>query len=52
VTTYRDDLDAISRARPDAPDRLGQEAVVFPSHHGGFVGGQETPTPASRWSSE
>jgi pimeloyl-ACP methyl ester carboxylesterase len=58
VTTYRYDLDAISRARRVVvgvaeesgetftgrttralADRLGQEAVVFPSHHGGFVGG-------------
>jgi pimeloyl-ACP methyl ester carboxylesterase len=58
VTTYRYDLDAISKARRvvvgvaeesgDAftgrtaralADRLEQEAVVFPSHHGGFVGG-------------
>jgi pimeloyl-ACP methyl ester carboxylesterase len=58
VTTYRYDLDAISKARRvvvgvaeesgDAftgrtaralAERLGQEAVVFPSHHGGFVGG-------------
>ena len=58
VTTYRYDLDAISKARRVVvgvaeesgetftgrtaralADRLGQEAVVFPSHHGGFVGG-------------
>jgi pimeloyl-ACP methyl ester carboxylesterase len=58
VTTYRYDLDAISRTRRVVvgvaeesgeaftgrtaralAERLGQEAAVFPSHHGGFVGG-------------
>jgi pimeloyl-ACP methyl ester carboxylesterase len=51
VTTYHYDLDAITarvvvgvaeesgRTARALAARLGQEAVVFPSHHGGFVGG-------------
>jgi hypothetical protein len=25
---------------PSAPELLGQRATVFPSHHGGFLGGE------------